>query len=269
MERNLHQIELLLLLFCMKKYIPIPTLILLAIAIAGMYKFNYLANQPGYNVDGNKSKQDVAQAEGTVSTELNRSDIALFVNKYIAQNEAGFEVSDGALPTTANIQEVDLDNDNKLDVVALIKGAYWCGTGGCTVVVFENQNGEYKEITSIPTSDSFFVQETRVNGWKEIKVISSGGGLKPTLEAYVYKDATYIETSSKEIEKIAQEFAEASEIYQQDGHSMVLSGSNIPSNCKSCYDYNFSFEHYGDPTTPYTVNVRVSEDGKTKYLENK
>jgi len=26
----------------------------IAIVLAGMYKFNYLANQPGYDVDGNK-----------------------------------------------------------------------------------------------------------------------------------------------------------------------------------------------------------------------
>lgn len=30
--------------------------IIALVAIAGMYKFNYLANQPGYDVDGNKIK---------------------------------------------------------------------------------------------------------------------------------------------------------------------------------------------------------------------
>lgn len=30
------------------------SVIALAVAIAGMYKFNYLANQDGYDVDGNK-----------------------------------------------------------------------------------------------------------------------------------------------------------------------------------------------------------------------
>lgn len=42
----------------MKKTITIITTfilsILLIIILAGMYKFNYLANQPGYDVDGNK-----------------------------------------------------------------------------------------------------------------------------------------------------------------------------------------------------------------------
>ena len=32
-------------------------LIMLMVIIAGMYKFNYLANQPGYDVDGNKIEE--------------------------------------------------------------------------------------------------------------------------------------------------------------------------------------------------------------------
>ena len=35
--------------------------VLVVIALAGMYKFNYLASQPGYDVDGNKI--DVSQLE--------------------------------------------------------------------------------------------------------------------------------------------------------------------------------------------------------------
>lgn len=42
----------------MKKTILIISAIIIGtvvlIALAGMYKFNYLANQPGYDVDGNK-----------------------------------------------------------------------------------------------------------------------------------------------------------------------------------------------------------------------
>ena len=31
--------------------------VIFMVIIAGMYKFNYLANQPGYDVDGNKIKE--------------------------------------------------------------------------------------------------------------------------------------------------------------------------------------------------------------------
>ncbi|MCK5781355.1 MAG: hypothetical protein KAH10_02105 [Flavobacteriales bacterium] len=31
-------------------------IIIIFVAIAGIYKFNYLANQPGYDVDGNRTE---------------------------------------------------------------------------------------------------------------------------------------------------------------------------------------------------------------------
>lgn len=34
------------------------SVIFLAVVLAGMYKFNYLANQPSYDVDGNKIPED-------------------------------------------------------------------------------------------------------------------------------------------------------------------------------------------------------------------
>ncbi len=34
--------------------VVVVAVLVLAIAAAGMYKFNYLSGQPGYDVDGNK-----------------------------------------------------------------------------------------------------------------------------------------------------------------------------------------------------------------------
>lgn len=39
--------------------LALAVLVLVGVALAGMYKFNYLANQPGYDVDGNKITQDM------------------------------------------------------------------------------------------------------------------------------------------------------------------------------------------------------------------
>ncbi len=36
--------------------VGIGLFVIIAIALAGMFKFNYLANQPGYDVDGNKAE---------------------------------------------------------------------------------------------------------------------------------------------------------------------------------------------------------------------
>ena len=37
--------------------------IILIVALAGIYKFNYLANKEGYNPDGNKIKQDTTNSK--------------------------------------------------------------------------------------------------------------------------------------------------------------------------------------------------------------
>jgi hypothetical protein len=72
-----------------KKFIKIGLgtviIIILAIAAVGMYKFNYLASQPGYDVDGNKIQ---LSAEYTVCDEnLNR-----YPNEQAAL-DAGFDHS--------------------------------------------------------------------------------------------------------------------------------------------------------------------------------
>ncbi len=60
----------------MKKIIIILAIIIIAVATAGIYKFNYLSNQPGYNVDGNKIKTDITtqNPETETKTENRKSD---------------------------------------------------------------------------------------------------------------------------------------------------------------------------------------------------
>jgi hypothetical protein len=43
----------------MKKIILLLISIVVIIALAGIYKFNYLSSQPGYDVDGNKIKTSI------------------------------------------------------------------------------------------------------------------------------------------------------------------------------------------------------------------
>ncbi len=45
----------------MKKILIAIGIIILIVIIAGIYKFNYLANQPGYDVDGNKISTETSQ----------------------------------------------------------------------------------------------------------------------------------------------------------------------------------------------------------------
>ncbi len=47
----------------LKYIISISLILIVLVALAGMYKFNYLANQPGYDADGNKIKEVVSLNE--------------------------------------------------------------------------------------------------------------------------------------------------------------------------------------------------------------
>lgn len=69
------QTNVMLLVFMKTKKILISMIIVIAaivvvVALAGMYKFNYLANQPGYDVDGNKIKEEQIQYEDKVSEKI-------------------------------------------------------------------------------------------------------------------------------------------------------------------------------------------------------
>ncbi|PID87646.1 hypothetical protein CSB07_00490 [Candidatus Gracilibacteria bacterium] len=52
----------------MKKILIILAIIIIAVAAAGIYKFNYLSNEPGYDVDGNKIKTE--KTENTKSDNI-------------------------------------------------------------------------------------------------------------------------------------------------------------------------------------------------------
>ncbi len=63
-----------------KTLLIILGVILLGIAAAGMYKFNYLANQPGYDVDGNKIETENV-SEKTDATQTSETETTLTIEK--------------------------------------------------------------------------------------------------------------------------------------------------------------------------------------------
>lgn len=72
----------------------------------------------------------------------------------------------------------DLNNDGINDGIVLLEGANWCGSGGCTLLVFEGlENGEYKLASkSTVASAPVYVLEATSQGWSDLSVYSSGKG---------------------------------------------------------------------------------------------
>lgn len=70
----------------------------------------------------------------------------------------------------------DLNGDGKADAIVLLKGPEWCGSGGCTMLVFKGKQDGFGFISkSTITSHIRISPETR-HGWKTLIVYTRGIG---------------------------------------------------------------------------------------------
>jgi hypothetical protein len=74
---------------------------------------------------------------------------------------------------------VDLNDDGIEDAVVLITNADYCGSGGCTFLVFTGVAEGYKLVSSstITRAPVFFLKEKH-NGWHTLSVFLAGGSVK-------------------------------------------------------------------------------------------
>ncbi|MGF1727796.1 hypothetical protein [Photobacterium nomapromontoriensis] len=71
----------------------------------------------------------------------------------------------------------DLNGDGLDDAVVFLQGMQWCGSGGCTLMVFENLGDRYRFISKASvTSTPISVAKTATNGWQDLIVWSRGSG---------------------------------------------------------------------------------------------
>jgi putative lipoprotein len=100
----------------------------------------------------------------------------------------------GANPkeTQYRIAEIDLNGDKKKDALVLFQDSYWCGTGGCTMLVFKNINNNLKLISVISlVRDPVIVSETKTKNWRDIIVHVSGGGGETKNIALKFNGSSY------------------------------------------------------------------------------
>lgn len=80
--------------------------------------------------------------------------------------------------TSFSAAYADLNNDGINDGIVLLEGATWCGTGGCTLLVFEGlANGDFRLASeSTVASAPIYVLEETSKGWSDLSVYSQGKG---------------------------------------------------------------------------------------------
>ena len=82
------------------------------------------------------------------------------------------------------LEKIDLNNDGKEELFVNLSSIYFCGTGGCTVLLLDDQLRPITEFTV--TQTPIYVEETIENRWKVLMVQSEGNWRK-----LIYKDGSY------------------------------------------------------------------------------
>ncbi|MDA8595666.1 hypothetical protein N9L20_04215 [Flavobacteriaceae bacterium] len=102
----------------------------------------------------------------------------------------------------------DLNLDGKPEYFVKLVSPYFCGTGGCTIFLFDS---EFNVVQKFTVSDVFYVQSEIINGWKIILTRSEGHWRK--LE-YPYPNNPSVLPISTEIPSRDAKGLEYSKIYK-------------------------------------------------------
>lgn len=83
----------------------------------------------------------------------------------------------------------DLNQDGQSDAVVLLQGLNWCGSGGCTLLIYQGlPNQQFKLVNKTTvTNPPVYVSQQKSHGWKNLIVQSRGlGAVQLTFDGTAY-----------------------------------------------------------------------------------
>ena len=93
---------------------------------------------------------------------------------------------------TYKTEYIDLNDDGIKDALVLMDKPDWCGTGGCSLFVFQGEEEQFQFVSSSSLiNHPFTVSETKTNGWRDLVVEVSGGGAQPQTVALKFDGKVY------------------------------------------------------------------------------
>ncbi len=120
-------------------------------------------------------------ARGTEPPDLSRAILA-----YLAQQ------GDAAYLDPHQTARIDLNGDSREDALVLLENPYFCGTGGCTLLVFKDTKRGFQFVSrSTLIRPPIMVSETKTNGWRDLVVQVGGGGAAPKKVALKFSGRRY------------------------------------------------------------------------------
>ncbi len=89
---------------------------------------------------------------------------------------------------------IDLNGDGRDEVFAYLLGPYFCGTGGCNLLLFREVPGGYALAGNFPTTrPPVIVADESHAGWRSFWRLESGGGMPATYVRERFDGTRYVE----------------------------------------------------------------------------
>lgn len=102
-----------------------------------------------------------------------------FLQSYVKNHHLGDDRG-----TRYAVSFVDLNGDQKPEAVVYLSGRWWCGSGGCPILVLRRKGASWNIVTKVTiTRPPIRVLTNSSNGWHDIGVWVAGGGIDPGYEA--------------------------------------------------------------------------------------
>lgn len=87
---------------------------------------------------------------------------------------------------------IDLNNDNIPETFVYLTGPLLCGTGGCSGLIFEQVDDQYKLVSRFSlVRTPVIVRDKTTNGWKNIIMYVAGGGMEGRYKELKFDGETY------------------------------------------------------------------------------
>lgn len=94
--------------------------------------------------------------------------------------------------TKYQMETIDLNDDGNDDAIVLLTGPMWCGTGGCTLLIFQGLKDSARFVSdSSLVRGPITVSSSRTNGWRNLIITVSGGGAVPGRVALKFDGGKY------------------------------------------------------------------------------
>ncbi len=94
--------------------------------------------------------------------------------------------------TKYQMEIIDLNEDGYDDALVLLTGPMWCGTGGCTLLIFEGLKESARFVSdSSLVRGPITVSTSKTKGWRDLIIRVSGGGAVPGKVALKFDGRKY------------------------------------------------------------------------------